>query len=233
MLCSIVSFIIVISTTAFLASMVILCAFLKWPGDRLYAVFAVTWAKILIRVGGVRIRVDGEDNLDPGRPVVFMTNHRSHYDTPILVRTIPFRLYFIAKMELRKIPFLGKGMESIDMIFIDRGDRAKSIQSMKNAARLIAGGRSVVMFPEGTRLVGKAALLPFKKGGFHLARNAGVRIQPVVIIGSEKILPKGSLAIKPGEVIVRFGTPIEADPDRSVEELLEKTRGEMMRLVES
>lgn len=147
------------------------------------------WAPGILWICGIRLKVSGGNQLSETSSYVFVANHQSYLDIPVLFRAIPVNLYFVAKKELKKIPFLGWYMMATGMIFIDRTNRSKSIESLKKAARLISKGKSVIMFPEGTRSK-DGFLADFKKGPFMLASQADVDIIPVGI--SE---PEGSFEV--------------------------------------
>lgn len=138
------------------------------------------WAPGILWAFRIRIAKEGLDQIDPAQSYVFVCNHQSYLDIPILFRAIPKNLFFVAKKELKAIPFLGWYMMATGMIFIDRSDRKKSIESLKRTARLIHNGKSILMFPEGTRSSDRQ-VAPFKKGPFVLAKEAEVEILPVGI----------------------------------------------------
>ncbi len=190
-----------------------------------------TWGRLLVRVCGVRLTIEGLEQAAFAGPCLVMTNHRSHFDTPVLIAAMPTRPYFVAKQELRAIPFLGWSMAAVGMIFLNRKNRSAARASLKEAGRLIREGRHVVMFPEGTRSSKRGQLGPLKKGGFHLALAAGVPIQPVVLLGTERVLPKHSKHIKPKAVTVRFGRPIPIDPDTTIDELMSRVGDAMHALI--
>ena len=189
------------------------------------------WGLFLMKACGTRLRVENAETVDFDRPRVFMTNHRSHWDTPVLAASIPTPLSFIAKIELAKIPILGQGMKGVGMIFLDRRDPEKARLSLQKAAAILREGRSVMMFPEGSRSEDGRSMRPFKKGGFHLALESGLPIQPVVLLGTERILPKYKLLVRSGPVTARFGREITIRPDSTVESLMTETREEMERLL--
>lgn len=162
------------------------------------------WAPGILWICGVRMKVYGLENLDHTQPYVFVANHQSYLDIPYLFRATPMNLYFIAKKELKKIPFLGWYMMATGMIFIDRSNRAKSIASLEKSATLVHDGKSVLLFPEGTRSKG-GYLSAFKKGPFMLASKADVPIAPVGIrqIGAPFKVNK----LKKTHVEIHFGKP--------------------------
>ena len=141
---------------------------------------------------------------DGRQPVIFMSNHESQMDPPILIAALPVPAVFIAKKELQYVPFVGWAAWAAGVIFIDRGNRERSIQSIRNAAQEIRTGKNVVIFPEGTR-TRSGVMLPFKKGGFALALEAGVPIVPLATVGGFRVLASGSLRIRPGRYALHVG----------------------------
>ena len=162
--------------------------------------------------------------------VIFMSNHESQMDPPILVAALPVPAVYIAKKELKYVPFIGWAGWAAGVIFIDRGDRDRAIRSIHDAARQIHGGKNVVIFPEGTRSR-DGRLLPFKKGGFALAQDADVPIVPMATVGGFQVLPSGSMRIRPGRYTLAVGEPVHpADhPDR--ETLMKEVRQRIESLV--
>jgi 1-acyl-sn-glycerol-3-phosphate acyltransferase len=138
---------------------------------------------------------------------IFMSNHESQMDPPVLVAALPVPAVFIAKQELKYVPFIGAAAWAAGVIFIDRGNRERAIQSIKAAATEIREGKSVVIFPEGTRNR-TGQMLPFKKGGFALAQDAGVPIVPMATLGGFQVLPAGTLRFKSGPYSVVIGAPV-------------------------
>lgn len=146
------------------------------------------WSKHLVDEVGARIEVTGREHLEDRSPVVVMSNHQSHFDIPVLFRVLPGSVRMVAKKELFRIPVFGAALHAAEFISVDRGDRAKAIESLQSARSLIASGISVWIAPEGTRSL-DGRLGEFKKGGFILAEEAGVAILPVSIDGTRHILP--------------------------------------------
>lgn len=213
----------VIAATAYYSTRVILLALFRAPKPHLQR-FVQKWAAALLADAGVRLVVEGRDRIPANQAFVVMSNHRSHYDTPCIMQALGFIPAFIAKKELSYIPFLGQAMRAFGMIFIDRGHSDAAHASLDRAADRVRGGDTVLMFPEGTRSKDGHTLGTFKKGGFHLAKRAGMPILPIAVMGSERVLPKYSLRIRPGEVTVRIGAPIPVEPDAEVGELRDATR---------
>jgi len=186
-------------------------------GRHVYWIFRF-WAWLILALGGVSIRVHGFNRLDPRQRYLFMVNHQSNVDIPVLVQSLPgFQLRWIAKRELLRVPFFGWAMWAGKHIAVDRADSAGALAVLKTAAVRMAGGISVVVFPEGTRSP-DGRLLAFKRGGFLLAAKTTAHIVPVTISGSHKLLPKGEWRLRPGIVEVHVGEPI-ATTDRPTGEL--------------
>jgi 1-acyl-sn-glycerol-3-phosphate acyltransferase len=166
------------------------------------------WAWLILTLGGVAVKVYGLDRLDWRQRYLFLANHQSNVDIPVLLQSFPeFQLRWLAKKELLWVPFLGWAMWAGKHIAIDRANNAAALRSIKKATRRIKSGISVVVFPEGTRGAG-GRLRPFKRGGFLLAAKTGTPIVPVTIVGSGKILPKGGWRLRPGTVEVHVGEPV-------------------------
>lgn len=165
------------------------------------------------------------------QPVIFMSNHESQLDPPYLVAALPVPAVYIAKKELKWVPFIGWAAWAAGVIFIDRADRERAIRSLHAAALEIRRGKSVVIFPEGTR-TRTGSLLPFKRGGFVMALDAGVPIVPLATVGGFRVLPAGKLGIRPGRFTILAGAPVHpADhPDRDA--LAAEVRRRIEALVE-
>lgn len=170
----------------------------------------VMWAPVINFFAGVqlKIHITNPSLLKSYQgPVIVVSNHASVMDIPFLFQSIPFNLYFVGKKELKKVPFIGWYMMAMGMIFIDRGNKEKSMQSIKKAALLIRKGKSVVTFPEGTRS-SDGKIGTFKNGTFHMAIEAQVPILPVYIEGAHHVWPNSKFSIKPYPVQVIIGDPI-------------------------
>lgn len=165
------------------------------------------WGPGLLRAAGVELAVEGREKVPAEGPLVFVANHSSIMDIPVLFTALPRRLHFLLKAELRRMPFVGWYAASRGMIFVDRRDRHRSLESMRRAGELVVRGRSAVAFPEGTRSR-DGSVMAFKTGPFLTAIAAGVPVVPVGIVGARPVLPPGGFAVRPGVIRVCFGEPI-------------------------
>ena len=156
----------------------------------------------------IDLTASGAEHVPPGA-VVYMSNHQSHLDIPVLYATLPSpTIRMLAKTELFRIPLWGRGLRAAEFIEVDRSDHLKAVQSIEHASQLVRDGVSIYLAPEGTRSrdgrIGK-----LKKGGFHLAIATGVPIVPVAIRGTIRILPRGAKVMRSGQpVSVQIGRPI-------------------------
>lgn len=177
------------------------------PGGAVLIPVARLWSWMILKTCRVRARPVYHPGLDASQPCVYVANHQSQFDIPALVLAMPADFRVVAKRELLYVPIFGWVLWLAGFIFIDRADRDRAIQSLERAQRTLRRGTSVVVFAEGTRSP-DGRLLPFKKGGFILALQAGVPIVPVAIRGGRQVLPKGALRIRPGDIDVIFGAPV-------------------------
>ncbi len=202
------------------------------PSGNLYLWYARIWSRMVFGVSGVTREANTPPGYDPDRPVIYMSNHESTFDIQALFSSIPGPVRMLAKKELLFVPILGWSMWMAGFVFIDRARRGEAIGSLKRAAKQVRGGKSIVIFPEGTRSDG-SGLLPFKRGGFHLAVEAGVPVVPVGIAGTAKVLPTQVLRPRGGKVVVLFGEPITVDTaaDKARERLMRQVRASIEGLV--
>jgi 1-acyl-sn-glycerol-3-phosphate acyltransferase len=176
-----------------------------------------------VRLARIRVQVAGREHV-PTRPCIFMANHVSNLDPPILLPMLPFRTAFFIKRSLIKIPILGLGMRLADFIPVDRDGRLESArQSVQLASRALASGVNISTFPEGTRSR-SGRLQPFKKGPFYLAMESGAPVIPISIWGSEHMMTKGSLLIKPGTAHLTFHPPVYPEQFATREQLTSAVR---------
>jgi 1-acyl-sn-glycerol-3-phosphate acyltransferase len=176
-----------------------------------------------IRIAGIKVKKIGLDKLDPARTYVFMSNHVSNIDPPLLLPLIPRRTSVMAKKELFGYPLLGKMMRLGSLVPVDRGNRESGIGAVRAASHVIRSGVNMTIFVEGKRSF-DGRLLPFKKGPFYLAKECGVPVVPVTILGTHAIMPKGRFAIRPGTATVIFHDAIEPRDFGARECLMMKVR---------
>jgi len=176
-----------------------------------------------VRLTGVRVATAGLDQLDAAGTYIFMSNHVSNLDPPILIPLIPRRTSVMVKKELFTYPILGRAMRMGSLVPVDRGNRDAGIEAVKAAKGVIAQGLNMTIYVEGKRSF-DGKLLPFKKGPFYLAMECGVPVVPVTIAGTHYAMPKKRFAIRPGTVKVIFHEPIEPKEFGSRECLMEKVR---------
>jgi 1-acyl-sn-glycerol-3-phosphate acyltransferase len=168
---------------------------------------ACAWGRMLLRVSGVRVRVEGLENISPGASYVFVSNHLSYMDIPVILPHIPVQFRFMAKKGLFRVPFIGYHLKRAGHIPVHRADARASLKTMADAAAIIRDrGVSVLVFPEGGRSPGEMS--DFKEGAAYIAIKAGVPAVPLGLNGTREVLPMDSLLVKPGEVVLRIGEPI-------------------------
>lgn len=180
----------------------------------------------------IDLDVSGADNVPP-RAVVYMSNHQSHLDIPILYTTLPSpTIRMLGKTELFRIPLWGRALRAAEFIEVDRSNHVRALESIEHAARLVRDGVSIYLAPEGTRSVnGRVGKL--KKGGFHLALGTGAPIVPVAIRGTIDILPRGGRVMHTGRhVSVRIGRPIDV-AGRELADLMTQVREFLVKNVEN
>lgn len=213
----------IILVTVFMAVMAILVSFVTAGGDTAHKVGRI-WAKCILELSNIRVTVKGLSNLKPGRSYIYMANHMSNADIPVLQAYLPVQFRWLAKAELYKIPIFGYAMKRAGYISIDRSDRKSAIESLNKAVKIIRDGISVIIFPEGTRSRTNN-VQPFKKGGFFLAVDSGVPIIPIIIHGTGRIMPKKQMLIKPGNVTIEISKPIESS------DYTRKTKNDLIKKV--
>lgn len=186
---------------------------------------AKLWAKCILFGSRIRVTVTGLSSIDLSLPHIYMSNHQSVFDIPVLQACLPVRFRWLAKAELFKIPIFGYALGRAGHISIDRSNRKSAFKSLKNAARNIRNGVSVIIFPEGTRSR-DGNIRQFKKGGFILAVDAGVPIVPVIIHGTWPLMLKNRVLIKPGNIIIEIKDPIKTTDytRKTKDDLLKKVR---------
>jgi len=210
--------------TGFFAVIVILTSFISTGGETPYKVARI-WAKCILAASNIKVTVKGLSNLNRMGSYIYMPNHVSNFDIPVLQAYLPFQFRWLAKAELFKIPIFGYAMKRAGHISIDRSDRKSAIQSLNKAVKTIQNGVSVVIFPEGTRSQDNN-IQSFKKGGFFLAVDSGVHIIPIIIHGTWLIMRKKQSLVKSGNVVLEITSPIDSSgyTRETKDDLMEKVR---------
>ncbi|MBE0618671.1 MAG: 1-acyl-sn-glycerol-3-phosphate acyltransferase [Proteobacteria bacterium] len=188
------------------------------PRRRWVRHLASLWSRVVLWTAGVSVTVDGGEHLSPGAAPIFVANHQSNLDIPVLSLLLPREVLWLAKRELFAIPVFGQAIRAVGYLPVDRGNADAARASLDVAAQEVRRGFPVILFPEGTRSR-DARLLPFKLGFLHLAEQSGAPVVPVVIRGTAALWPKGRVAACAGRVTVpvlppRRFTPTEDGDER-------------------
>lgn len=206
---------LVLSTGIYGMLCVFIGPFSKWARRFI----GVIWNSHLLYFAGVKVLVTGVEKLDKEKRYVFIANHQSHIDIPVLYNALPFHISFIAKKELFRIPVFGWALYVAGHIWIDRGNARKAHASIKRAIEKLRNENiSLVIFPEGTRSR-NGAIGTFKQGSFTLVKQAGVEAVPVAIHDTLSILSKHSKKITSGTVHVTVCDPIAVESTMTKTEL--------------
>jgi len=225
--------------TLFSVPLVVLAILLAVPfmgARRAFWTVGPLFARALFWLCGTRTAITGWDSLpEPIRtrrePVIFMSNHESNLDPPVLISAIPIPAVYLAKKEIKWMVPVGWAAMAAGTIFVDRSNRERAIASLHRAAQEIRGGKSVVIFPEGTRSR-TGQMGPFKKGGFIMAEEAEVRIVPLAMVGGRDMLPPGAKFVRPGRYAMAFGTPVDPRAFPSRDALMAEVRRQIAGLRE-
>jgi 1-acyl-sn-glycerol-3-phosphate acyltransferase len=180
--------------------------------------------RVGFRVAGIRVLVAGREHVPAHQACIFMSNHVSNLDPPALIARVPGRTAAFSKRSIFKIPIFGYCMKLGEFIPVDRtGNAASAAESVAAARRVLEKGLHITTFVEGTRSK-DGRMLPFKKGPFYLAQQTGALCIPVSIYGTESLMAKGSMAIKPGTVHIVFHAPVNPGDYATREELSDAVR---------
>jgi 1-acyl-sn-glycerol-3-phosphate acyltransferase len=184
---------------------------ISWAIIRRRPMIVYPWAhwggRMWLKLSRVRVVVHGLEKLSDDRSYVFASNHRSYLDTATIFVCLGRVVGLIAKKEVLKVPVLGYGMGFVNVLAIDRSNNVRAVQTMREATNRLRGGLSIAVFAEGTRAM-PGQLLPFKKGPFYMAVEAGVPVVPVAIAGSDQLMGKRSGTAFPGTIDVMVLDPI-------------------------
>ena len=214
----------VVLTTIFFGSIAIIVSFFTRTGNPVH-IIARIWAQSIMIFSRVPVRVTGLSNIEPDKSYVYMANHQSNFDIPVLLGYLPVQFRWLAKAELFRIPVFGRAMLGAGYVKIDRFNQKSAFESISTAARRLRDGASVMIFPEGTRSR-DGSIQKFKKGGFVMAIQSGVPIIPVILRGTWPIMAKSSLRINRGDVEMEIAEPIDTTgySMETKEELMDRIR---------
>ncbi len=202
--------------TLVLSSLTVLAAVDK--RGRLAHKVGLVWGRTTAFLTGMKLDADLR-TLETGRNYIFMVNHQSQIDIPVLYAALKsFRFGFVAKHSLFKIPIFGRAMKNAGHIPLDRTNRRRAMKSIDYAVSRAEQGWSIVIFPEGTRSTDFSKLQEFKIGGMIMALKCGLPVAPLIVAGTGAMLPRGKLLLKPGRVRVKALVPIETQGKYTLKE---------------
>lgn len=198
-------------STAYVGGAVLLYRAL-WPGRfRRYADRSTAeWSSIVLWGAGVKPVIENAEELGRDRGQVLVSNHQSWFDVFTLAASLPVKFSFVGKKELSRVPFLGQAWEKVGHVAIDRSDHRSALESLQKVDEQFRAGRTIIMFPEGTRSP-TGELARFKKGAFVMAIKSQVPVVPVAVTGTRAIMEKGDWIIAPGTATIRVGRPISTE----------------------
>lgn len=166
------------------------------------------WMGALLKLAGCKTTVIGADKIPKDRAVLYVCNHQSNFDIPLMITQLPGKKGFVAKIETLKLPMIRDWMRYMNCVFMDRDDIRQQVKTITEGVNILKSGHSMVIFPEGTRSH-DGSLGEFKPGGMKLATKSGAMIVPVTINRSMDLMKKGSFKIKPAHVTIIVSDPIE------------------------
>jgi 1-acyl-sn-glycerol-3-phosphate acyltransferase len=214
--------------TMILCIPVIIAALVSRTGNLAFSLTKI-WAYTMLAVSFVRTEIKDKAKIHKGQSYIIISNHQSQYDILALVTALGIQFRWFIKKEILKVPIFGYGLYAARNIYLDRSDTDKAIESINKGMDRLPKGASVMVFAEGTRSA-DGRIQEFKKGGFMAAIMRKLPILPVTVNGSRRVLPKGSLVVKPGKIQVVVGEPIETGDytAETVQELMDTTRRTIM-----
>jgi len=192
--------------TAIMGSLSLLSSFFDRDG-RIQHWFACTWARMILKTSFVQVHFDGLEHIDPSQPAVYAANHLSALDIPVLYASLPTQFRILAKSELFRYPFMGWHLTRSGQIPIDHGDARASLRGLNRASDSLRNGMPLVIFPEGGRSA-DGHMRDFMGGAFYMAIKAQAPVVPIVLVGTNELLPMNSFHLRPGSVEMIVGEPI-------------------------
>ena len=209
---SIIAAIVFVFVTILLSLLSIPAALFDRSGSA-YLWLARIWSKIFLLLFGVNLKISGLENIHKSEHYVFVVNHSSYTDIPIIFAAIPKDVRLILRKRLTRIPIWGWALMLSPMIIIDRSNPSKAKKTLANAIEIVRKGASVLLFPEGTRTT-TGELQSFKRGAFHMAYESGAKVVPVAIKGSFDLMPRSAKLPSPNKTVhVSIGQTLEVNPE--------------------
>lgn len=197
----------IVITVITIISSILTFIFMLFKKDNYYFKLAGPWSGSLVKTAGIRVKINGKENILNDRSCIYIANHSSFMDIPVLINSLSGKLALIYKKELEKIPVFGKGMARSPHVAIARTHPKQAMRSIDEALQKLSSGVSILVFPEGTRS-DDGTLQEFKRGAFMLASRSGKPLIPVSVTGTNRSMPKGSFLIGKSEVEVTVHKPI-------------------------
>lgn len=201
-------------------------------GDKISFIFIRLWAGIWAALSGIRFETHGQKFIDRSKPYIYIFNHRSFIDAPMIPMVIPQEVRAIGKKELSKIPIFGMLVGRL-AVWVDRSDAESRRISLEKLVKFLHQGNSVVVAPEGTRNNTAEPLLTFQKGAFRLSIETGIPILPMAVHGADQVMKRGSILLSPGKVKVYFSEPLNppGSSETSLAEFSEKCRNRLEAMI--
>ncbi|MCK5741262.1 MAG: 1-acyl-sn-glycerol-3-phosphate acyltransferase [Chlorobi bacterium] len=229
-------FLILITVAATVFVSIVYLVYIAFRGDPgLFNRIGRKWSKFLLKLFGIRCSINGLEKLDPDKTYVYVCNHSSLFDIPVVMASLKENVRIMYKKELEKIPIFGYGLRKSNFIAVTRSNPRNAMASIEEAVKTVQENASVLVFPEGTRSV-DGKLGSFKRGAFILASRSEKEIVPVAIQGTSAILPSKSFKAQSGDVVVNIGHPMSFDSsdDRAAENrFMNEVRDEISKMLDS
>ena len=192
--------------------------------------FIRLWARTWCFLSGFRFEIHGREHIDLKQPYIYIFNHRSFFDAPVIPIAIPQQVRALGKKELSKVPVFGWVVGKV-AVWVDRANPTSRKASIEKLVKILNKGISIVVAPEGTRNDSQETLMPFQKGVFRLSIETGIPILPMAVINADQIHKRGSLLLSPGKVRIYFSQAIFHSSNTTVDELAEKCRNRLEAMI--